>query len=43
MDYDEIVQRIQEYRSSRFKNVEEMESNSEQYPFGGCSGNVKHF
>lgn len=41
MDYDEIVQRIQEYRDSRFQDVEEMAKNVEQYPFGGCGGNVK--
>lgn len=41
MNYDEIVQRIQEYRASRFRDVEDMARNAEQYPFGGCGGNVK--
>ena len=41
MDYDEIVQRILEYRASRFQDVEDMARNIEQYPFGGCGGNVK--
>ena len=41
MTYDQIVQKIMEYRASKLADVEEMEKNTELYPFGGCGGNAK--
>ena len=41
MNYDEIVKKIIEYRSSKYEDVCRMRDNIELYPFGGCGGNVK--
>lgn len=41
MNYDEIVNKILEYRTSKFSDVEDMEKHVELYPFGGCGGNAK--
>lgn len=41
MNYDEIVNKILEYRASKLPDVEEMEKHVELYPFGGCGGNAK--
>ena len=41
MNYDEIVQKILDYRKSKIKDVEDMEKQVELYPFGGCGGNIK--
>lgn len=41
MNYDEIVNKILEYRSSKLSDVEDMEKHIELYPFGGCGGNAK--
>ena len=42
MNYDEIVQKILEYRASRYDDVCRMHDNIESYPFGGCGGDVKN-
>lgn len=41
MNYDEIVNKILEYRASKILDVEDMEKHVELYPFGGCGGNAK--
>ena len=41
MTYDEIVQKILEYRQGKMASVIEMEQHIELYPFGGCGGNAK--
>lgn len=41
MTYDEIVQKILEYRQRKMDSVIEMEQHIELYPFGGCGGNAK--
>ena len=41
MNYNEIVRNILEYRQSKIHDVENMERNTELYPFGGCGGNAK--
>ena len=41
MSYDEIVQKILEYRQEKMPDVIEMERHVELYPFGGCGGNAK--
>ncbi len=41
MNYDEIVNKILEYRVSKISDVENMEKHVELYPFGGCGGNAK--
>lgn len=41
MSYDEIVERILEYRASKYEDVCRMRDNTQLYPFGGCGGNVK--
>ena len=41
MSYDEIVQRILEYRASKYEDVCRMRDNIESYPFGGCGGDAR--
>lgn len=41
MSYEEIVQKIIEYRILKIHEVVTMEKNIELYPFGGCGGNAK--
>lgn len=41
MTYDEIVQKVLEYRQRKMASVIEMEQHIELYPFGGCGGNAK--
>lgn len=41
MNYDEIVNKILEYRASKLSDVEDIEKHVELYPFGGCGGNTK--